>query len=134
MTLVDANVLIDLVEGTSDWYAWSESALLRAAGQGPLLINAIVYAEIARDFASQADIQDFLRDLRIGVDPLDEDIAFQAARAHAHYRQAGGQRHATLPDFFIGAHASVRRLALLTRDSKRIQTYFPDVELICPSA
>ncbi|WP_198972748.1 type II toxin-antitoxin system VapC family toxin [Xylophilus sp. ASV27] len=134
MTLVDANVLIDLVEGTSQWYDWSEEHLLQAASAGPLFINAIVYAEIARDFGSQSDLADFLRDVRIGLDPIDQDMAFQAAQAHARYRHAGGQRAATLPDFFIGAHANVRGWTLLTRDSKRIQTYFPDVALICPSA
>ncbi|MCS4509516.1 type II toxin-antitoxin system VapC family toxin [Xylophilus ampelinus] len=134
MTLVDANVLIDLIEGTSDWYGWSEEHLLQAASAGPLFINAIVYAEIARDFESQADLASFLQELRIGIDPIDPDTAFQAAHAHARYRIAGGQRAATLPDFFIGAHANVRGWALLTRDSKRIQTYFPDVALICPLA
>ena len=133
-TLVDANVLIDLIEGTSDWYGWSEQHFLQAASVGPLFINAIVYAEIARDFAAQSDVADFLRELRIGADPIDLDMAFQASQAHARYREAGGQRSATLPDFFIGAHAHVRGWTLLTRDSKRIQTYFPDVKLISPSA
>lgn len=134
MTLVDANVLIDLIEGTSDWYGWSEEHLLQAASDGPLFINAIVYAEIARDFESQTDLANFLQEARIGIDPIDPDTAFQAAQAHARYSNAGGQRAATLPDFFIGAHANVRGWALLTRDSKRIQTYFPDVALICPLA
>lgn len=134
MTLVDANVLIDLIEGTSDWYGWSEDHLLQAAADGSLFINAIVYAEIARDFETQADLAEFLQESRIGIDPIDQDMAFQAAQAHARYRHAGGLRAATLPDFFIGAHANVRGWALLTRDSKRIQTYFPDVALICPPA
>ena len=133
-TLVDANVLIDLIEGTSDWYGWSEQHFLQAASVGRLFINAIVYAEIARDFAAQSDVADFLRELRIAADPIDLDMAFQASQAHARYREAGGQRSATLPDFFIGAHAHVRGWTLLTRDSKHIQTYFPDVKLISPSA
>ncbi|MDF1484287.1 PIN domain-containing protein [Ramlibacter sp. H39-3-26] len=134
MTLVDASVLLDVIEGEPGWYDWSEQQLVDARDRGPLFINAVVYAEIARDFTSQREVRDFLADLVIELDAIDENMAFLAARAHAQYRQAGGQRTATLPDFFIGAHASVRRLPLLTRDSRRLRTYFPDVTILCPEA
>ena len=48
------------------------------------------------------------------------------------YEQAGGTRTSTLPDFFIGAHAQVTGLPLLTRDVGRYRTYFPKVMLIAP--
>ena len=92
----------------------------------------MVYAEVSRAFIAKSQLDEFLRDTGIVIDPLDDHVAFLAARTHDAYRAAGGQRSATLPDFFIGAHASVRAIPLLTRDPKRIRTYFPDVQLICP--
>ena len=50
------------------------------------------------------------------------------------YRGAGGLRTGVLPDFFIGAHAEVERLPLLTRDARRYRTYFPNVALIAPDS
>ena len=37
-----------------------------------------------------------------------------------------------LPDFFIGAHAVVAGMSLLTRDTRRYRSYFPTVVLITP--
>ena len=132
MILVDSSVLIDVVEGQSTWADWSEQQLLKARQQHDLAINLLIYAELSRDFASKSTLNEFLGDIGVRVEPLNGDIAFSAARAHQGYRAQGGQRYATLPDFFIGAHASNAKCALLTRDPKRIRTYFPDVVMICP--
>ena len=132
MILVDSSVLIDVVEGQSTWADWSEQQLLKARQQHDLAINLLIYAELSRDFASKSTLNEFLGDIGVRVEPLNGDIAFSAARAHQGYRAQGGQRSAMLPDFFIGAHASNAKCALLTRDPKRIRTYFPDVVMICP--
>ena len=132
MILVDSSVLIDVVEGQSTWADWSEQQLLKAKQQHDLAINLLIYAELSRDFASKSTLNEFLGDIGVRVEPLNGDIAFSAARAHQGYRAQGGQRSATLPDFFIGAHASNAKCALLTRDPKRIRTYFSDVVMICP--
>ena len=132
MILVDSSILIDVVGGQSTWAEWSEHQLLQAKQQHDLAINLLIYAELSRDFASKSTLDEFLGDIGVRVEPLSTDIAFSAARAHQGYRAQGGQRSATLPDFFIGAHASNARCALLTRDPKRIRTYFPDVMVICP--
>lgn len=132
MTLVDSSVLIDVIESQAPWADWSEAQLLSARARGGLSVNLMVYAEIARAFNSQAVLDEFLSDTGIAVQPLDERMAYLAARAHDAYRAGGGQRGATLPDFFIGAHASVSGQPLLTRDPKRVRRYFPDVSLICP--
>jgi len=49
------------------------------------------------------------------------------------YRKRGGARTTPLPDFYIGAHAAIDRLALLTRDDARYRTYFPKVEILAPA-
>ena len=60
------------------------------------------------------------------------EAGWHAAQAFVRYRRGGGQRRSPLPDFYIGAHAQVAGLALLTRDEGRYRTYFPGVELIVP--
>ena len=132
MILVDSSILIDVVESQSPWADWSEQQLLKAKLKHDLAINLLIYAELSRDFARKSSLDEFLGDIGVRVEPLSGDIAFSAALAHHSYRAQGGQRSATLPDFFIGAHASHAKCALLTRDPKRIRAYFPDVVVICP--
>ena len=133
MIFVDSNVLIDLIEAHAQWAQWSETQLTRAAQQGALVVNAIVYAEIARTFPDAAAIDSFLTDAGIRVLPIPTTAAFAASCAHRIYRAAGGARTATLPDFFIAAHAQVENHTLLTRDATHMRTYFPQLRLICPA-
>ena len=124
--------MIDLIESNSQWGDWSENQLTSARRSSALAINAIVYAEIARTFATQQRLDEFLSDVQIECLPIPNAAAFAASAAHRTYRAAGGARTATLPDFFIGAHALVENLRLLTRDATRIRSYFPRVTLITP--
>ena len=96
------------------------------------MINIVIYAEISRSFADPKAEDQFLRRADIKLDPISSAAAFAAAREHMAYRAAGGPRLATLPDFFIGAHAQEAGHTLLTRDPVRIKSYFPKVRLICP--
>ena len=132
MILIDSSVLIDITESQTGWAQWSEKQVLQAKRLGNVAINLIIYAEISRDFSNKSQLDMFLSDVGINIVPMDDRCAFAAARAHDAYRAAGGTRQATLPDFFIGAQASVQGYTLLTRDAGRIRTYFPDVSLITP--
>jgi predicted nucleic acid-binding protein len=132
MILVDSNVLIDILVTQSEWTNWSQEQLTTASTKG-LCINVVIYAEIAPCFSSKDDLDLFLHDFSIKVLPISEEVAYLAAMAHQAYRRSGGQRTATLPDFFIGAHASASHMMVLTRDSARFRTYFPQVSLIAPS-
>jgi predicted nucleic acid-binding protein len=131
MILVDANVLIDIVVAPSQWTDWSQQQLVMASKNG-LAINLIIYAEMTPCFSDKQELDNFLKDLKIVTLNFDEEVAYRAARAHSDYRAAGGTRALTLPDFFIGAHAQQAKLTLLTRDPKRIRTYFSTVVLITP--
>ena len=132
MILVDSSVLIDVIEGAPEWKHWSAEQLTKHASAGGLAINAMVYAEVSRAFATAKQQNRFLKEASIKVMAISNEAAFLAARAHLAYRAAGGSRHATLPDFFIGAHAQDSAYALLTRDPVRIRNYFPKVRLITP--
>lgn len=132
-TLVDTNVLLDVLTEDARWLAWSLDALAAAAETGPLLINPVIYAEVSTRFSRIEDLEgalprnDYLRD------PLPWEAAFLAGKAFLKYRRQSGRRSSTLPDFFIGAHAAVADLTLLTRDARRYRTYFPTVRLVAPN-
>lgn len=133
MTLVDSNILLDIFTRTPVWWEWSLARLEDAALHGPLLINDVIFAETSIRFPAIEDFEAALAEAGITVAPMPRMAPFLAGKASVQYRNAGGVRSSVLPDFFIGAHATVERLPLLTRDTRRYRTYFPTVELITPS-
>ena len=131
-TLVDSNVLLDVLTEDEVWLEWSSGELARAADQGPLFINAVIYAEVSVRFSRIEDLDDALPGADYERLALPWEAAFLAGKAFLNYRRNRGTRTSTLPDFFIGAHAAVARLQLLTRDPSRYRTYFPTVALATP--
>ncbi|MFN8152400.1 MAG: type II toxin-antitoxin system VapC family toxin [Solirubrobacterales bacterium] len=131
-TLVDSNVLIDVISGDLTWEAWSAKQLARAAASGSIAINPVIYAEVSIGFARIESCESALGALAIERREVPWPAAFLAGKAYLDYRRRGGARSSPLPDFFIGAHAAVEGMQLLTRDPTRYQTYFPRVELIAP--
>ena len=134
MTFVDTNVLIDIVTADPNWLQWSLNELDRAKAAGPLLINDIVYAELASRYEHIESLDAFLSDLEVVHESIPRQALFLAGQAHTRYRRAGGTRLSVLPDFFIGAHAAILGAPLLTRDPARYRTYFPSVYLIEPQS
>jgi predicted nucleic acid-binding protein len=134
VTLVDSNVLIDIWTDDPRWYDWSLSRLNEAGRSGPLLINDVTYAETSVGFLNPADFDAALVKARVGVTSVPRLALFHAGKAFTEYRRRGGVRTGVLPDFFIGAHAMVEHLPVLTRDERRFRQYFPTVELITPDA
>jgi predicted nucleic acid-binding protein len=132
MTLVDSNVLLDVVTDGQTWADWSQTQLERAVLHGPLVINGVIYAEISTRYATVDAVDTMLLDLNIDVAVTPRSALFLAGKAYLQYRGAGGMRTGVLADFFIGAHAAVEELPLLTRDSRRYRRYFPTVVLITP--
>ena len=132
MTLVDTNVILDLVTNDPDWSGWSIAQLEEAALKGPLCINDVVYAELSVRYARIEDLEAMLDDAAIEVARTPRDALFLAGKVFVQYRKSGGARTGVLPDFFIGAHAAVSGLPLLTRDGGRYRTYFPSMALIAP--
>jgi hypothetical protein len=134
VTLVDSNVLIDFFIDDPKWSDWSIEKLQEAARVGPLLINDVIYAEASTRYQTIDDFEAAL--VRVGVTnaSFPPRALFLAGKAFLQYRRAGGVRTGVLSDFFIGAHAEVERLPLLTRDPSRYRYYFPSVGLIAPDA
>jgi hypothetical protein len=131
-TLVDSNVLLDVITEDVEWFDWSASALAAAASRTPLVINPIVYAEVSAGFERIEDVEEALPPSYYRRVPLPWEAAFLAGQCFVRYRRRGGARRSPMPDFYIGAHAAVDGLTLLTRDPKRYRAYFPGVRLLAP--
>ena len=132
MILIDTNVLLDLVTDDPVWAEWSIQQLDSASFRGPLAINDVVYAELSVRFERIEDLDDVLDEAGITLAPIPRAALFLAGKVFQRYRAAGGIRNGVLPDFFIGAHAAVAGLPLLTRDVQRYRTYFPSLSVIAP--
>lgn len=131
--LVDTNVLVDVLSRDPNWFAWSSDTLARCAAEGPLAVNPIIYAELAVGFPRVEDLDAALPEPDWHRLPLPWHAGFLAGRCFAEYRKRGGSRPRPLPDFYIGAHAAVEGLIVITRDQARFQTYFPGLELVAPT-
>lgn len=129
-TLIDTNIVFDILNEDSTFAEWSARALAEAKMQGAVVINAVVYAELSTRFDSVEQLEDALQTFGIILEDIPRLALFLAAKAFLSYRKSGGIRTGVLPDFFIGAHAQVAGHTLLTRDLGRYGTYFPDVALI----
>lgn len=134
MILVDSNVLIDVLDRDPVWLDWSALQLERAASEGQALtINPVVYAELSVSFNAMEELDRALDGMNIALHEIPRPALFLAGKAFRNYRRRGGGRAGVLPDFFIGAHAAVLRMPLLTRDAGRYRAYFPTLELIAPA-
>jgi predicted nucleic acid-binding protein len=131
-TLVDSNVILDVVTEDADWFDWSAAALARQADEGRLVVNPIVYAEVAARFERIEDLEAALPGDYYARQDLPWEAAFLAGRSFVRYRRRGGQRRSPMPDFYIGAHAVITGMTLLTRDARRYRTYFPKLRIVAP--
>jgi predicted nucleic acid-binding protein len=131
-TLVDTNILFDLLGVGSSWETWSAQRLLAARSQGAVVINAIIFAEMAAGFDTEPQLEAALGPTRFVREDLPFEAGWLAGRAFVQYRRQGGEKRSPLPDFYIGAHALVAGHRLLTRDPARYRSYFPMLDIIAP--
>jgi len=132
LVLVDANVILDVATDDLQWGEWSAGQLASVADRSRLAINPIIYSEVSVAYERIEDLDTVLSPADFLRLPIPYEAGFLAGKCFLRYRQAGGARRSPLPDFYIGAHASVDGLTLLTRDSNRYRTYFPNLGLIAP--
>ncbi len=131
-TLVDSCVLIDVLANDPLWAEWSLDRLDALGQMAPLVINPIILAEISPRFERASDLEAALALLPIKKEALPWDAAFLAGQAFKIYRSAQGAKRSPMPDFYIGAHALVGNMRLLTRDAVRFSTYFPNLSIVSP--
>ena len=130
--LVDSNVILDVVTEDPKWCAWSVEQLEQLAEHHTLLINPIIYSEVSLGFDRIEDLNQALPPEFFRREALPWEAGFLAGKCFVKYRRAGGVRNSPLPDFYIGAHAAIRDLTLLTRDPRRYRRFFPKLTLITP--
>jgi predicted nucleic acid-binding protein len=130
--LVDSNVILDLVTEDQKWLSWSATQLESLADDRILVINQIIYSEVSIGFDLIEDLEEALPVEFFRRETLPWEAAFLAGKCFRQYRRAGGVKRSPLPDFYIGAHAAIRDMALLTRDPKRYRKYFPKLTIISP--
>lgn len=130
--MVDSCVYLDIFSEDPKWYAWSAGALSEAANQGTIVINPVIYAEISIRFTQIEELESLLPSDVFEYRSIPREAAFLAGKTFLKYRRRGGQRPHPLPDFFIGAHAAIHKLDLITRDIRRFREYYPSLNLICP--
>ncbi len=131
-TLVDANVVLDIFTDDPEWSAWSAATLASTGDDGALIVNPVIYAEVSTHFSHVEELDAALPPELFSRKPIPWDAAFLAGKCFLEYRRRGGSRRSPLPDFFIGAHAAVAGLRLLTRDPARYRSYLPGLRLIAP--
>ncbi len=131
-TLIDSSVVLDVLTRDPDFFARSKETLVRWGSSHELSINAVVYSEVSVGFRTIEALETTLSGAGFVLREIPREALFLAGKAFVAYRRRGGRRASPLPDFFIGAHAAVERLPLLTRDPARIRAEFPTVQIVEP--
>ena len=130
-TLVDSNVILDVLTEDAQWFNWSSAALEEQAERSVLVINPLIYAEVSIRFRRIEDLNDALPASMFRRDPLPFQAGFLAGKCFVKYRRAGGEPRSPLPDFYIGAHAAIAKMTLLARETRYL-AYFPSLRLVSP--
>ena len=130
---MDSNILLDVATNDPGWGDWSGRALADVAEHTTLIINPIIYAEVSIGYSTIEALDAALPANLYEREDLPWEAAFLAGKCFLQYRRRGGLRNSPLPDFYIGAHAAIGRLAVLTRDAAHYRSYFPSVEVLAPT-
>jgi len=132
MVMVDSCVYLDIFTRDAQWCYWSSDVLARYANVGNVIINPVIYAEISIRFDKIEELQALLSKDIFEYYAIPREAAFLAGKCFLKYRKRGGKKTTPLPDFFIGAHAAILNIPLVTRDTNRFREYFPKLEIVCP--
>lgn len=130
--IVDTNIILDLLGESNETAARIGRAFAHHAVGRRMVVNQVIFAEVSPRQASQGDVERRMEQLGLKMVSLTNADAYRAGIAFRDYRRNGGPRETILPDFLIGAQAATRGWPILTRDRKRFESYFPEVELIDP--
>ncbi|WP_425364177.1 type II toxin-antitoxin system VapC family toxin [Candidatus Tisiphia endosymbiont of Hybos culiciformis] len=132
MILVDSNILLDILTVDDKWYGWSSDKLSSLSQFHELIINDFIYTEVSIGFERIEDLEAVLLGRFFRIMPVPKEALFLAGKVFLQYKTNSGNKNFVLPDFFIGTHANILDIPLLTRDTGRYKTYFPKLQLITP--
>jgi predicted nucleic acid-binding protein len=130
--LVDSCVLLDLFTDDDNWADWSENTLDKFSQTNTLYINSVIYTEVSIGFNKVEEVEAAVDALDVKVLEMPREALFLTGKVFLKYRKNKGTKNSPLPDFFIGAHASVSQFGLVTRDIEKFKRYYPKVNLIHP--
>ena len=133
MIALDSSVLIDLL-GDGPRAETASQAVSNALHQGPVVLCEVVLAEVCTAVKSGSDVLQSLEDAGLSYDAIESKAALRAGEMQRRYRQRGGRRERTIPDFLVGAHALLQCDALITFDAGFFRDYFKGLKLIVPKA
>ena len=153
ITAIDTNILVDIILPDLSHAATSKALLDSVYREGALIINEVVYAELAAQFPSQDSLDVFLGRTSIRLEQSQREALRATSQAWLVYtgrRSRGlqcsncghtqsvtcsrcgnsiGSRQHILADFLIGGHAVTQADQLLTRGRGYYRTYFPTLQL-----
>lgn len=131
-TAVDSSVLLDVIADDPAFADRSEAALRKAAREGVLVVCECVLAEVCPALP-EGDAVEFLADWQIEFVASTRSSALLAGSMFGKYLRrrphVGGR---VIPDFLIGAHASLLADRLLARDRGYLRDYFGKLKLMTP--
>jgi hypothetical protein len=123
---------VDVLQNDPQWADWSIAQLQAQSKVHRLSINPIIYAELSLNFSTVEALDAVISRMELDLLDIPKPALFLAGKAFMQYRRGGGLKTNVLADFFIGAHAAVSGLPVLTRDTRRYQSYFPSINLVTP--
>ena len=130
--LIDSNVILDLVLDDPRWADWSSRTLNSYAQGADLCINPVIYSEVSIGFQSIEELEEVILMGGFRILEIPKEALFLAGKIFLRYRKNKGTKRSPLPDFYIGAHAAVFKMDLMTRDTSKYRTYFPTLNIIHP--
>ena len=131
MIAIDSSVLIDLL-GEDQMAGAAEAALREALRQGPVVVCDVVVAEVCSSFGDGANVMQVIEDMGVAYSAVTQQAAVRAGEMQKKYRERGGGRGRSVPDFIVGAHATMQCAALITRDVGFFRDYFKGLKVIVP--
>jgi predicted nucleic acid-binding protein len=135
MIAVDSSVLIDIFEDRAEALTDASIASVRdALKSGPVVVCDIVLAEVCTALKGGSEVLTDIEAIGIAYLPTEARAALRAGEMQRRYRQRGGKRERTIPDFLLGAHALLQCQGLISRDEGFFRDYFKGLKVIVPKA
>ncbi len=132
MIAIDSSVIIDLLADDVRTAEGAEASLRQSLTNGPVVVCDVVLAEVTTALRDGAEALGVLEEMGIAFLAVEARSAVRAGEMQRRYRQRGGLRQRTVPDFIVGAHALLQCSGLITRDAGFFRDYFKGLKLIVP--